>query len=262
MASPEAVQQPVVENPATFQPVDSHDEPSLMDLAGQILDWQIRRFADPSLETMKVGLHAGLNARSFLEGQYSYTPGDAGFVANVENWSGVDLSGQYGFRKTADGFKVDRIPGPDGTTYGIDIDRSGTRQPAEQVWRLDAQGNKVPVTDRQTIKQVADAANKMFDVWSSKNVLEQLGLSDEEIQYVDRFMNAVKAQDTATVEQMLQQYSGNTDRLGDLFVAMFCEQALRNMDGYHIGLLHLGNSARFLLTYPGAPSTLEFNVLN
>lgn len=190
-------------------------------------------------------------ANPFGSNDYSYRPGDAGFVSGVRDWTNVDLRQQYGFRKTADGFTADNISGPDGTIYGVDIDRSGTRQPPEQVWRLDRHGNRVPVTDPAIIRQVADAGNKMFDVWAAKNVLEELGLSDQESRYVNAFMDAMRAGDAGAIQRLIDQYSGSRDRFGDLFIAMFSQKALQNMENYHIGLLHLGDRSRLLVTFPG-----------
>jgi hypothetical protein len=155
-------------------------------------------------------------------------PGFQGSTADpfqVEDWSNINAATTYGVVNDGGGYSINQIPGIDGETYSYRFNRvmDGISQ---RVYKHDAFGNDVEVTDQRVLMEISRKANLIHRVDASQQLLSTK--TDEQKEMLDKMVTAVKNDDMARIVNLLTQYVQAGSSLKDCGDAFEAAATIRN----------------------------------
>ncbi|MFN8656157.1 MAG: hypothetical protein U0105_07440 [Candidatus Obscuribacterales bacterium] len=143
----------------------------------------------------------------------------------VEDWSNINAATTYGVVNDGGGYSINQIPGIDGETYSYRFNRvmDGISQ---HVYKQDAFGNDIEVTDQRVLMEISRKANLIHRVDASQQLLSTK--TDEQKEMLDKMVMAVKADDIARIVNLLTEYVQSGSSLKDCGDAFEAAATVRN----------------------------------
>lgn len=180
--------------------------------------------------TGKAQLDAALQCFRAMDGTSGHT-GGAPDPFKVDDWTNVNAATTYGLSNDAGGYTINRIPGLDGETYSYRFNKvmDGISQ---HVYKLDANGNDVEVTDQRLLMEIARKANLIHRVDAGQQLLATK--TDGQRETLDKLVDALKNDDPKLMGQLIQEYAQDGGNFKDFCDAFEAAATIHNAPAFFV----------------------------